>query len=160
MKKAIIILFFLSIVSAELFAQFDDAPPPHKMREKIFQLEKIKLIETLQMDEETTLRFFSRRSETESSIDGLKKNLDEVLDKIDQLISSDKPPKDEELKPLIKEVGSIRLQIDQKRVDFVKSLDDILTPKQIAKFVVFEKRFREELAKSLMKERKHKDKSN
>jgi len=156
MKNFIYILFFLAFLPIQSFAQFEDGPPPHKMREKIFQLEKIKLIETLQMDEETTLRFFARRAETESSIDGLMKNVDELLDKIDNMISDDKNPKNEELKPLIKEVIEIRLKIEQKRVDFVKSLSDILTTKQIAKFVVFEKRFREELAKSLMKDRMHK----
>ena len=156
MRTFIVILSFISFLSIEAFAQFEEGPPPHKMREKILQLEKIKLIEALQMDEETTLRFFARRSETEKSIDGLMKNLDDLLDKIDQMTSGDNQPKDEELKPLIKEVAGIRLKIEQKKADFVNSLDDILTTKQIARFVVFEKKFREELAKSLMKDRPHK----
>ena len=71
MRTFIVILSFISFLSIEAFAQFEEGPPPHKMREKILQLEKIKLIEALQMDEETTLRFFARRSETEKSIDGL-----------------------------------------------------------------------------------------
>ena len=158
MKTLIITVCLLSFASGWTFAQFEDGPPHHKMREKISQLEKIKLIETLQMDEETTLRFFSRRAETEKAIDDLMKSHDDLLDKIDQMISDDNQPKDDVLKPLIKQVSDIRLKIDQKRADFVKSLDDILTTKQIAKFVVFEKKFREELAKSLMKDRPYKRK--
>jgi len=155
MKIYIYLLCFLSLVSVQTFAQFDDEPPPHHFRDKIFQLEKIKLIETLQMDEETTLRFFSRRSKTENVIDSLRKNIDDLLNKIDQKISGNNQTNDKVLKSLIEKVGEIRLKIDQKRIDFVKSLSDILTTKQIAKFVVFEKKFRDELAKSLMKDRMH-----
>jgi hypothetical protein len=155
MKIYIYLFCFLSLVSIQSFAQFEDRPP-HHFRDKIFQLEKIKLIETLQMDEETTLRFFARRSETETAIDSLRRNLDALLDKINQEISGDSKTNDEELKTLIKKVSEIRLKIDQKRVDFVNSLSDILTTKQIAKFVVFEKKFRDDLAKSLMKDRMRK----
>ena len=155
MKIYIYLFCFLSLISIQSFAQFEDRPP-HHFRDKIFQLEKIKLIETLQMDEETTLRFFARRSETETAIDSLRKNLDNLLDKIDQKISGDSKTNDEELKTLIKKVSEIRLKIDQKRIDFVNSLSDILSTKQIAKFVVFEKKFRDDLAKSLMKDRMRK----
>ena len=155
MKNIIYILGFLMVISLQTFAQSDDGPPHHmkEMREKILQLEKIKLIETLQMNEETTLRFFARRSETESTIDSLRENLDKKIDEIDKLISDDNKPEDNKLKSLVREVSRIRLKIEQKRADFVNSLDDILTIKQIAKFVVFEKKFREELAKSLIKDR-------
>lgn len=155
MKNIIYILGFLTFISLQTFAQFEDRPPHHmrEMRAKILQLEKIKLIEALHMNEETTLRFFARRSETESAIDSMRENLDNKLDEIDKIISGDNKPDDKKLESLIREVSGIRLKIEQKRVDFVKSLDDILTTKQIAKFVVFEKKFREELAKSLMKDR-------
>ena len=155
MRIYIYLFCFLSLISIQSFAQFEDRPP-HHFRDKIFQLEKIKLIETLKMDEETTLRFFARRSETETAIDSLRKNLDNLLDKIDQKISGDSKTNDEELKTLIKKVSEIRLKIDQKRIDFVNSLNDILSTKQIAKFVVFEKKFRDDLAKSLMKDRMRK----
>ena len=155
MKIYIYLFCFLSLISIQSFAQFEDRPP-HHFRDKIFQLEKIKLIETLKMDEETALRFFARRSETETAIDSLRRNLDALLDKINQKISGDSKTNDEELKTLIKKVSEIRLKIDQKRVDFVNSLSDILTTKQIAKFVVFEKKFRDDLAKSLMKDRMRK----
>ena len=155
MRIYIYLFCFLSLISIQSFAQFEDRPP-HHFRDKIFQLEKIKLIETLKMDEETTLRFFARRSETETAIDSLRKNLDNLLDKIDQKISGDSKTNDEELKTLIKKVSEIRLKIDQKRIDFVNSLSDILSTKQIAKFVVFEKKFRDDLAKSLMKDRMRK----
>ena len=155
MKINIYLFCFLSLVSIQSFAQFEERPH-HPFRDKIFQLEKIKLIETLQMDEETTLRFFARRSETETAIDSLRRNLDALLDKINQKISGDSKTNDEELKTLIKKVSEIRLKIDRKRVDFVNSLSDILTTKQIAKFVVFEKKFRDDLAKSLMKDRMRK----
>ena len=48
----------------------------------------------------------------------------------------------------------MQLQFDKGRVDFVNSLSDILSYEQIGKLIIFEKRFRNEVRKLLIKERK------
>ena len=56
-------------------------------REKIEQLEKIKLIEALDMDEQTTLKFFARRNESRSRIDKLNDSLDTITDNLESKFS-------------------------------------------------------------------------
>ena len=64
MKRIIISSLFALLLSSFLFAQRGEGPGEWgRMGGQIEQLEKIKIIEELNMDEETTLRFFSRRNE-------------------------------------------------------------------------------------------------
>jgi hypothetical protein len=139
------------------FAQMHDHPPD-KIPERLQQLEKIKLIETLEMDEETTLRFFSRKAENKKVIDDLIGKADSLIEQIGSILSGEKNAPDEELKKLINEVSLIQTQIEKSKSWFINSLDDLLSTRQIAKLIVFEKNFREELRRVLFRDRKFRNK--
>jgi hypothetical protein len=132
--------------------------PPDKIPERLQQLEKIKLIETLEMDEETTLRFFSRKAENKKVIDDLIGKADSLIEQIGSILSGEKNAPDEELKKLINEVSLIQTQIEKSKSWFINSLDDLLSTRQIAKLIVFEKNFREELRRVLFRDRKFRNK--
>jgi len=123
-------------------------------REKFVQLEKIKLIETLEMDEETTLRFFARRSENRKQQDAIQEKIQLKIDNMDVILKSGRAVTDEEIKTNINEINNLQLQFDKGRVDFVNSLSDILSYEQIGKLIIFEKRFRNEVRKLIMKDRR------
>jgi hypothetical protein len=55
---------------------------------------------------------------------------------------------------MIVEANSIHKQIVQSKSDFISSLDDILTTEQIAKLIIFERRFKDELRRAMFKGRK------
>jgi len=95
----------LLFISAYSFAQIENKPP-HHMRERLSQLEKIKLIETLEMDEETTLKFFARRNEHQMKIDQLVALGDEAIQKMEVILKSGKYSTTEELRSLIEEANS------------------------------------------------------
>lgn len=120
---------------------------------RIEELEKIKLIEVLNMDEQTTLKFFSRRSEYQNKIKALNKNGDEQLDKLSDSINKNGDKNTEELKNLINEYLSTGEAIAREKNKFINSLNDILTYEQISKLLVFEKKFRDEIRGLLFKER-------
>ncbi|MHB1686209.1 MAG: hypothetical protein ACYCVH_02385 [Ignavibacteriaceae bacterium] len=128
---------------------------------KIEELEKIKLIETLNMNEETTLRFFSRWDKFKDSQHQLIKNSNELLDKLEEAVSHNKSGNDPEISKMINDYFGIEGQLVQRRENFVHSLSDILDQNQIAKLLVFEKRFREEIKNALFKQRmrEHKGKN-
>ncbi len=141
------LLLFTSTV-----AQMHDGPR-HHMREKLEQLEKIKLIETLNMDEETTLRFFSRRSKLQMKVNEIKERGENNFQQLDKMLKSGKSYTDEELRSLIDETKSIPMQIEKTRLEFISSLNDLLTSEQIASFILFERKFKEELRNVLMRDR-------
>jgi hypothetical protein len=133
-----------------------DRPPQH-MRDKLNQLEKIKLIEVLEMDEETTLRFFSRRNEHKVKIDELVKRTDEIITQMEVIFKAGRVYTEAELKSLIEEANTIHTEIVQTKSDFINSLDDILTTDQIAKLIIFERRFKDELKRAMFKGRKYRN---
>jgi Lhr-like helicase len=155
MKKLILLLIIIVLVSATLTAQRNHHRQ-HKVPDKILQLEKIKLIEILEMDEETTLKFFSRRSEFERKMEELNKAINEKLDKMEQMVNSDNV-QDEELKAAIEELNLKHQKLDENKKDFINSLDDILSYEQIAKMILFERRFKEELRRAIFRDKRMKN---
>lgn len=148
MKRNFSLLFILLLFPALVFAQgMRDHKGP---REKIEQLEKIKLIETLDMNEQTTLKFFARRNEMRDRVDKLDDSLDAIINNLETKFSN----KDGSgYKELVSKYLSVQKQIAAEHSQFVSSLYDILTNEQVAKLIVFEKRFREEIRHILMRGR-------
>lgn len=153
MKNIKLVLLILLLSSTALIAQ-KGKWQDEEARKKIEQLEKIKIIETLEMDEETTLRFFSRQSEHKKQQDEIQDEIRTKIDDLDETLKSGRVATNEEIKTSINEINSLQLQLDKNRVDFINSLSDILSYEQIAKLIIFEKRFRNELRKLLIRERR------
>ena len=116
-----------------------------KNMEKLEQLEKIKLIESLDMDEDTSIRFFARRNESKREIQELEKKTDDIIFELEKSFNSEDKYQDEKQKQLISEMLKNREAIEMRRNQFINSLDDILSTEQIARLIVFEKRFRDEI---------------
>ena len=156
MKILFLTIGLIIVSSIQSISQMHDNPP-HRMRDKLNQLEKIKLIEVLEMNEETTLRFFSRRNEHQVKIDELAKRGDEIITQMEVIFKAGKVYTEAELKSLIEEANTIHTEIVQTKSNFINSLDDILTTEQIAKLIIFERRFKDELKRAMFKRRKYRN---
>lgn len=140
-------LLLVSILSCEIYSQ------QHWMgkrrgnpRERIDQLEKIKLIEELNMSEEVSIKFFSKRHEFREEGKKLNEQIDSLSNLVREKSSAAKVrTSDAEWKKIIGEFVSIEKKIRKNKSDFLISLQKFLTPQQIAEFLAFEKRFREEV---------------
>lgn len=151
MKLSLQVLFFFLIVfSVTIFSQHDRRDGP---REKIEALEKIKLLETLDMDEDTALKFFARRNEHMDRMKVLMDEADTQFDKIRNKISETKDDNDPELKKLVDSYLAAHKKMDEERERFFNSLTDILTYKQLAELTLFQRRFREEIRDVLFHKR-------
>ena len=89
MKNIVITILALVILSSISY--------PQKMRDrmkqnrgKLEQLEKIKLIEALDLNEETAIRFFARRNDFKNEINNLEDNSDEILVELEKTFKSDR----------------------------------------------------------------------
>lgn len=151
-----IILSFLVII---LFAGLTY---PQKMKEKMLQnrnkleqLEKIKLIESLDMDEETSVRFFSRRNDFKKEMEIIENRNEEILSELEGTFSSKEKNIDVKRTQLLNELMENRRNIETKRQQFIVALKDIFTNEQTCKYVVFEKRFKDEIRNALMDIKRH-----
>jgi ribosomal protein S15P/S13E len=156
MKVLFLAVGLIIVSSIQSFSQMHDKPP-HYMRDKLIQLENIKIIEVLDMDEETTLRFFSRRNELQTKMEKLTERADEIITQMEVIFKAGKVYTEEELKSLIVEANTIHTEIVQTKSDFINSLDDILTTEQITKLIIFERRFKDELKRAMFKGRKYRN---
>jgi len=144
MNKLFLILFTLTLLTSIVYPQ-QIKERKMKNREKLEQLEKIKLIESLDMDEDTSIRFFARRNESKREIQELEKKTDDIILELEKSFNTEDKNQNEKQKQLISEMLKNRESIEIKRNQFVNSLGDILSTEQIAKLIVFEKRFRDEI---------------
>ena len=151
-----IILSFLVII---LFAGLTY---PQKMKEKVLknrykleQLEKIKLIESLDMNEETSIKFFSRRNDFKKEIQELEQKLEAIFAELEKSFNSESKNQTENQKRLISETLKTRESIEMNRNQFISSLNDILTVEQISKLIVFEKKFKDEIRQVLFNKKRH-----
>jgi hypothetical protein len=144
MKKSFIILFVIILLTSISFHQ-QMREKGMKHRDKLEQLEKIKLIEALDLDEETSIRFFARRNDSKKEIQELEQKADAIIFELEKSFNSDDKNQDEKQKQLISDMLKTRESIELKRNQFINSVDDILSTEQIAKLIVFEKKFRDEI---------------
>ncbi|MBU0475926.1 MAG: hypothetical protein KKF62_17410 [Bacteroidetes bacterium] len=149
-QLAISTSIFVLLFNVMLFAQRNNPPGEwNRMHGKIEQLEKIKIIELLNLDEATTLKFFSRRDEHLDSQRALIDKRDLLYDKLNESFKL----KDEiDYKQRIAEIFAIEKEMLAQREKFFNSLKDILSEKQIAELIVFESNFRNEIRHQFIKQ--------
>lgn len=138
MKKLIFILMVVSLSVG--WAQKDNKNNHRRFNKKFEELEKIKLLETLNLDEETTLKFFARRNESKNKIVSLYEESVNNYDELEAILSDDNGYSN--FDNLINRKLEIESQIINEKAKFLKSLENILTKKQILKFVLFERKFK------------------
>jgi len=153
MKTTIIILISSFVFSGLLYSQREKWRD-EEMRGKFEQLEKIKLIEALEMNEETTLRFFARKTEHQKQQEEIQQNIDKKIDALEIIFKSGRVATIDELKSNINEINTLRSELEKNRTDFINSLSDILSYDQIAKLIIFERNFRDQIRQLIMKDRK------
>ncbi len=122
---------------------------------KIEELEKIKIIDALGLSEQTSVRFFARRRDYKNKVEKLFGQASDLLNKMNELSQKDGDKNDPQYKKLIDEYLEISKKIVKNRNEFFASLNDILSEQQIAKLLVFERKFREEIRDALFKGRMH-----
>lgn len=155
MKNLIISALVLFILTAVSY--------PQKMRDKILknkdkleQLEKIKLIESLDLNEETSIRLFSRRNDLKKEIEKLENRNEEIISDLEKSFNEDDKNLEAKQTQLLSEFLKNKQEIETRKQQFLTSLNDILSKEQICKYVVFEKKFRDEIRSVLMDSKKHK----
>lgn len=148
-------LFFLIVITSQItFSQgfMQDGRPPF-LGGKIEELEKIKLIETLQLDEETMLKFFSRRKAHQENMREIMQEKDSLILQLENKIKNgNEADYQGDIDNFIKTDEKLMME----RSNFIRSLNEIFTEKEIAELIVFEKRFRSEIRKEIIKQGKRK----
>ncbi len=149
MRLVIVLVFGLVVFlpGVRAAAQMPDPPDDGPASEKLEQLRRIKLIEALDLTEDQATRLFTREKDNKKAVKALNEKRAEAVQSLHKLVKDN--ASEDELLNGIQTVQSITEQIQKTRHDFPYTLKDILSVQQIAKMVVFEYRFAEEVRRIL-----------
>lgn len=122
---------------------------------RLEQLERVRLIEVLDMNEETSVKFFARRKDFVEKRRALQWKMDDLVEQMEsETKDGKKGENDSWFRDKVNELITTQSEMAESMRAFVSSLGDILTARQIAEYVVFERRFREEVKDILLKKGK------
>ena len=139
-------LVFSSVIAQNRMKLGKDSKP----LQRIEQWEKLKLVDALGLSEETALRFFARRHENQVKIKEILDQRESALGEIENEINKSSQSSDAVYKDYVNKLISLEDRLAAERGNFLRSLNDILTPQQIAKLIVFESKFRRQVRETLM----------
>ncbi len=146
-------LIFSSVIAQNRMRMGKDSKP----LQRIEQWEKIKLIEVLGLNEDTAVRFFARRNENQKKMKDILDQRDGMIQNLEDGIRGSSQISEAAYKEQVNNFLFIESNILKERENFLRSLSDLLTPKQIAILIVFESRFRKEVRETLMNRFKPQD---
>jgi hypothetical protein len=140
MKTFVILTLVFS--SAMLMAQ--ELPPFRgPAAERVEQYKKMRMMEVLKLDEETSLRFFARYNRHQEELKGLGGKRDSLLQVLESYVNRN--TSDAEYDRVFKSMAALGNELGRSREKFLQELKEIFTNKQIAEYLVFERRFYESL---------------
>ncbi|MCX6147931.1 MAG: hypothetical protein NTW25_11895 [Candidatus Kapabacteria bacterium] len=137
--------FILIFTSISMFAE-----PTNRLKERIKTLKKVKLIEILDLSEDKSEKFMIKYNTYQSKIDSKNMEVDNAIQEL-ETVASNKNSKIEIIKlktNLLQRVQNELVFIIQEKDKEIKS---ILNEVEFAKYLVFERKFANELRKSLLR---------
>ncbi|GJQ22079.1 MAG: hypothetical protein HBSIN02_24340 [Bacteroidia bacterium] len=123
--------------------------------ERIEQFKKVQLMEKLQMDEQTSIRFFARYNSYQEELKDLNRKRNELIDELQVLRRRNAG--EAEFRKVLSELRSLADPAVEIRGKYFDDLSAILTPKQMAEYVIFERNFLQnlrEIMRQMQRERR------
>ena len=123
---------------------------PEKMRERLKAYKKIMLMEKLNMNEEQSIKFFSRYAEHDESIKKAKVEMDQAIDMLEQGVESGKGYNEKAIQLVFEKDIALKKVI----IERIKAMKNILSQQQYGKYVVIEYKLLDDVKKAIKNRRK------
>ena len=134
--SALIVFVFSSALGQEM-------PLRGPAMERVEQFKKIRMMEVLKLDEESSLRFFARYNKFQEGLREITVKRDGFIDQLAALRKSNAG--DGEYEKVFKELTSVEGKMAEERSKFLQELKGVVSTKQIAEYIVFERNFNRQL---------------
>ncbi|MBI5727320.1 MAG: hypothetical protein HY965_05675 [Ignavibacteriales bacterium] len=118
---------------------------------KMDQLERMKMLDALQLDETTSIKLMSRFKDFRIRQREFNFDMDSLAFELKQQLDGNR--EQNQIKRLSEEYVKTEIAFNKNRIDFIYSLSDILTPEQIGRLLVFERNFKKELQDLIIRRR-------
>lgn len=148
LKSGLFFLLFLFSISVTY------PQPAFRAKERIAEFKKMKLLEILDLDEQTSNKFLSKYNQAEKVIGEKHEKLQEAILDLEYLLR--KKAKKEDIQKQSQVVTDLQRDLMNTMFEQQKEIKTVLSEEQFAKYLIFENRFREEIQKFLIKRAKGK----
>jgi hypothetical protein len=143
MKRLPVFCACVAMIVVTAVAQETEPVMQGKAAERVEQFKKIRMMEVLGMDEQTSLKFFARYNKNLEVMKDLRQQQIKALGQI-QTLRKEKASENDYAK-VIRDLRSLEEQVHQTKSNYIDDLKDVLTNKQLAEYLVFELRFQQNL---------------
>ena len=125
--------------------QNDPQGPPMRgpAAERVEQWRKVRLIELLKLDDESSIRFFNRYNKHQEELQDIQQKREELLRQLGSFQRSNAA--DEEIEKTLQDFRALDGKMIEARDRYWKDIRTVLTVKQFARYVIFENTFNRQL---------------
>lgn len=137
MKYSQAVIAFVVFCLAPAVAQNrqNQGPPAQRVE----QFRKLRMIEALKLDEDTSIRFFAKYRRHEDAVKEINGQRNELLDQLQELRKSN--ASDADMSKVIDNLLGLDAKQSEERAVFLKDIKTVLSTQQIADLVLFERNF-------------------
>jgi len=153
LKFFLVVLLFVLIGLPKLESQ-----PAFRAKERLKEFKKMRLLEILDLDENTSTKFIAKYNTAEKAIQEKHKEVEDALLDLEYLVRK-KAGKDEIAKQSQKLMDAQKALVNTM-FEQQKEIKSVLSEEQFAKYLIFENRFRERLQQAIIERAKGRDNKN
>jgi hypothetical protein len=158
MKRIIIVMVSVLItITGLLYAQ----PQGERWREmmgpdRIEKYKKMRLLEVLNLPEESAVRFNAKFNLHEDKLREFRKMQDELQDRLEESLKLQKEStkNEKEIQKYLDQIDDSRLKMSNEDKRFLKEMREFLSSEQMAKYYIFQRNFERELRDAIREMRK------
>ncbi len=141
-------LGIMLLVTSSLLAQ-PERPDRSKQPayDRIESWKKVRMLESLKLSEDQSTKFIVRYNKHSEAMHGFEKDRNDLVDKLDAQSKSDAT--DDDYNQTLNALLDVDKKISGERLRFLTELKEVLSSKQIAQYIVFERNFVQELRQAV-----------
>jgi len=148
MKTTLLVIMIAAcMLPADMSAQMGRNREQRPALERVESLKKVRLMETLKLDENQSVKVFARYNKHRELMRSIEGEAGTLIEKLESQIGAN--ASDAEYKQTV----STLLEIDRKkhdaRIKYIGELQDVLSPKQVAEYMIFERNFARDLRQAI-----------
>jgi len=151
--KSVILLVFA--VPAVVFSQMREQFPRRPM-ERLESLKKVRMLEAMKLKEEDGVKLVNRYTNHREVMQDLEKERMNTLDQLEKQLQAN--ASDAEFEKTFSELIELEKRMSDARAKYLNDLREVLTTRQIAEYLVFERNFAKDIRDIMRDIRRGKDK--
>ncbi|MCX6139191.1 MAG: hypothetical protein NTV54_17045 [Ignavibacteriales bacterium] len=149
---SIAVVFSVVVGNAQKRSQQKEERPAF---ERVESFKKVRLLETLKLDEATSVKFIARYNQHIERMRAADRARGELVDKLEQQMAAD--ASDAEFAQSFAILADYEKKMLDGRIGFISELREILTARQVAQFIIFERTFNKDLRNIIRDIQKNKE---